>query len=176
MRTPSLPGLILALTTMSPIPAAAAVDSLTTTSISNAAATSSPAPFLERGARVRVTSPTLGNDPMVGHFVSVLGDTLVLEPEGYNEPLRARIDDQTRVEVSTGERNHLGRGILIGALVGLSIDTAVAVRNGDMFSDSGGSTAPPLGLLLGAVLGGLIGAAAHVDDWRLVPLPGRSHL
>jgi hypothetical protein len=174
MRTPSLPGLILALTTMSPIAAAAAtVDSLATAS--NSATTMSAEPALERGARIRVTSPSLGHDPMVGHLVSVLGDTLSLEPEGYSEPLRARIDDRTRIEVSTGDGNHLGRGILIGALVGLSIDTAVAVRNGDMFSDNGGSTAPPLGLLIGAVLGGIIGANAHVDDWRLVPLPGQSH-
>ena len=75
-----------------------------------------PAWPVAEGARVRVTSPVLGNEPRVGVVVSATRDTLSFRAEKQPAYTPLRTSDIRQLEVSQGTRSHR----LIGGLVGFA--------------------------------------------------------
>jgi hypothetical protein len=129
---------------------------------------------LAPGARIRVSNPTLGNEPLVGSFISILGgDTLTFKHAGFREPMRALLDEQTVVEVSTSHHNRAGRyaaigailGALIGGVIGDRAQTDDTLGAGPNSASEAGTGPLLLGLAFGAAVGGIVGATHEVDTW-----------
>lgn len=135
---------------------------------------------LEIGDRVRITAPFV--DPMEriqGTISEMSGSVLVLS----NEDSLIYISDSLiqNLEISTGKKRVVGRGLLIGAVTGAMIFGAIsAIRNdacgpvenncsaaqsnGSAFV-SGGTT----GLLSGIIAGAVTGFFIKIDTWERAP-------
>ncbi len=86
------------------------------------------------GPRVRVTT---AKGRLVGHVVTVRGETLVFERAGRADTLEIRRPEILALEVS--ERpSRRGRGAAIGALVGIGAAVAIGVAGGDTCTGSPG--------------------------------------
>ena len=135
-----------------------------------------PAWPVAEGARVRVTSPVLGNEPRVGVVVSATRDTLSFRAERQPAYTPLRTSDIRQLEVSQGTRSHR----LIGGLVGFAAGAvaggfigAAAVEKGNGFARvDGAGVGASIGGLLGAVAGALV-IGRSVDTWVPVALPDR---
>src|SRR5262245_15658685 len=55
--------------------------------------------LLVPGARIRVLSPALGEEFLVGSFLGVLGDTLTFKPAKSKDPMRVLLDERTTIEM-----------------------------------------------------------------------------
>jgi len=121
------------------------------------------------GAHVRVTAPHLPNGRLQGALTRIDADTLVI---GSTPIARHTL---TRVEVSTGRRSRLGRGLGVGFLAGAGLG---AILGAGVGNDGGefctatqcavaGAAVVGVG---GMVLGALVGAMTHTDRWQEVPL------
>ena len=151
-----------------------------------------PTPLLVPGARVRVQSPSLGKQLVVGRVVTVAADTLRLRVDDIGGTMPVLLNKQTRVELSTEHHTRLAPGILIGGLLGGAIGgVIVAYRQtvNDVAETFEGifsletpthhevSNAPLLvGLMLGGALGGIVGNGMHADRWVPVTSPTRVSL
>ncbi len=149
-------------------------------------------PPVERGVRVRVTTPPppcpawypscTRDSPRhyVGTFVAWKADTLVVETKGHT--LALPWDSVTELEVSQGQKSQMGRGagigLLGGGLLGLTISSVVLARNngctgqGFVEPTRGGCIALATvgGAVVGTLLGLVVGAMASTDKWKAVPL------
>lgn len=136
---------------------------------------------LEIGDRVRVTAPFV--DPMErikGTVSEMSGSVLVLSKRDS----LIYISDSLiqNLEVSTGKKRVIGRGLLIGAVATTVLfgataaiinnscgpgdnDCSVAKSNGAAFV-SGGA----VGLLSGAVAGAITGFFIKIDNWERTPV------
>lgn len=136
---------------------------------------------LEVGDRVRVTAPFV--DPMTrikGTVSEMSGSVLVLSRK---DSLIYVSDSLIQsLEISTGKKRVVGRGLLVGAVTGAMIFGAIAAinnnacgpeegscsserSNGDAFV-SGGTT----GLLVGTVAGAITGFFIKIDNWERAPV------
>lgn len=136
---------------------------------------------LQVGDRVRVTAPFLDPlDRIKGTVSEMSGPVLVLS----NKDSLIYISDSLiqSLEISTGKKRVVGRGFLIGAVVGTMVLGSIsAIRNdrcvlgesgcfldesnGDAFI-SGGTT----GLVVGSVAGAIAGFFIKIDRWERVPV------
>ncbi len=143
-------------------------------------------PPVERGVRVRVTTPPppcpawytscTRDSPRhyVGTFVAWKADTLVVETKGHT--LALPWDSVTKLEVSQGQKRNTREGVLIGLLVGGVAGAVVAVAIHEecerCFIDP--ATLPvavaTVGVLGGVVTGAIIGSLIRTDRWQEVPL------
>jgi hypothetical protein len=135
-----------------------------------------PAWPVAEGARVRVSSPVLGNEPRVGVVVSATRDTLSFRAEKQPAYTSLRTSDIRQLEVSQGTRSHR----LIGGLVGFPLGAIAGGFIGAATVEKGNFNARFDGGIIGAAVGGLLGAVAGalvigrtVDTWVPVPLPNR---
>lgn len=138
---------------------------------------------LRPGARIRVWSPALGDEPVVGSFIGVLADTLAFKPARSNDPTRVLLDEKAAIEMSTATHNRAGRYAAIGAALGAIIGGVIGDRSqtdqsvraavaGEPQSASEVGAGPLLlGLALGAAVGGIVGVNHRVDTWVRVRLP-----
>jgi hypothetical protein len=137
------------------------------------------APLLEPGARVRLNAPGLGGR-LTGTLVAWESDTLVVRVDGEGLGLIVPRDSITQIEVG-GKRpmtlEGVGLGLLGGTLLALIASPDWVDENGDCtlpclayeVSPDAGTRVVVLSLL-GALLGGLAGAATKVDTWTPVRL------
>jgi len=143
-------------------------------------------PPVERGVRVRVTTPPppcpawytscTRDSPRryVGTFVAWKADTLVVETKGHT--LALLWDSVTKLEVSQGQKRNTREGVLIGLLVGGVAGAVVAVAIYEecepCFIDP--ATLPVAvamaGVLGGVVTGAIIGSLIKTDRWQDVAL------
>lgn len=139
---------------------------------------------IEPGSRVRITAP--GLDKEVGSVLRVRGDTLLLEyaASRLERGRRVRLVDTTavlvptitRLELSTGRRSNIDKGVrnglLIGAGIGLGLGIALAADDeaNDFVCDGAGCVASGVagGALWGLLIGLAIGAFSSRDEWRPV--------
>lgn len=135
-----------------------------------------PAWPVAEGARVRVSSPVLGNEPRVGVVVSATRDSLSFRAGRQPAYTSLGTSDIRQLEVSQRTRTHR----LVGGLVGFPIGAvaggfigAASVEKGNFDRRFGaGATGALVGGLLGAVAGALV-IGRTVDTWVPVALPNR---
>ena len=144
--------------------------------LAGAQAPAMPAWPVAEGARVRVSSPVLGNEPRVGVVVSTTRDTLSFRAERQPAYTSLRTSDIRQLEVSQGTRSHR----LIGGLVGFSLGAVAGGFIGAATVAKGNGNARIDAAIIGAGVGGLLGAVAGalaigrtVDTWVPVALPNR---
>jgi hypothetical protein len=136
-----------------------------------------PAWPVAEGARVRVLSPVLGNEPRIGLVVSATRDSLSFregrQPAAYTS---LRTSDIRQLEISQRSRRHR----FIGGLVGFSVGTVAGGFMGAATVEKGNGFARFDAAIAGAGVGGLLGAVAGalvigrtVDTWVPVALPNR---
>lgn len=128
------------------------------------------------GARVRVSSPTLGSfgPAWVGTVLAQHGDTLSLQHEGTQDTLALSLGSISKLEESAGTHSHVGKGMGLGFLTGASLGSVLGATSytpgscdflcGRGVAAGAGGLA---GALLGTILGGFIGVV-HTEDWERV--------
>jgi len=143
-----------------------------------------PAPGLI-GARLRVTSSTLAAGHLTGLLMAADQETLVLDAPTLSAPVRVRIKEVQRVEISEGTSTQALKGAAIGAAIGAVIGIVAGFAGGGDETDPS-STAycvsgcvsaagyAALGGLTGGAIGGLFGFALGknrtVERWTPVPI------
>ncbi len=138
---------------------------------------------LSAGTRVRVTAPGNDLDQHVTTIMEVRGDSIVVGVR--NSSLAIGLADVTELEISTGKRRHFWRGAAfglgIGAVTGLVVGAVtyeecvpdgflscfMAPKSASASAAEGGLVLGSIGLLAGAVIGGL----KRTDRWASVKLP-----
>jgi hypothetical protein len=124
--------------------------------------------------------------PGIGTAVEVAADTLVAMNDGDSSISRISVSSLEALEVFKEKQNHAGSGAFIGGLVGgltlLGVAWAVdqgttaeanawgAVTTEDPHGDY--AVAGALGVTVGAILGGIVGATQHQPErWEPVKIP-----
>jgi len=137
-------------------------------------------PRISRGDRVRVVTTTWGGRASTATVEAVRPDTLVLgrSRPGGRESVVVPLTSIERLEVSVGRKSNAGKGALTGAIVGGSLGLILGIAawagsdDGDFLQV--GPEAVPVSVAFfgggGAILGTLIGALSHSDQWSPVPL------
>jgi hypothetical protein len=121
------------------------------------------------GSRVRVTSPEVGPQPLVGLIVALPPGAVVVSGEGGAQS-RVTLGSASSLEVSAGRKSRAGRGAMIGAAVGAM--TGILINVGDYNTDEPNTLAvSAVGAVSGAALGALVGLVFRTDDWR----PAKAH-
>lgn len=138
-----------------------------------------------KGERLRVTAPTIAEKPIVGLVRSSSPDSITLfvpsdarragrlAPESKAEGLEHSIplSSVRRLEVYEGRShspvNGMGKGLLVGAGIGLAIGIGAATEDSSWVCNGGeclfyGTLG---GAFWGIVFGGLFGAALGQDHW-----------
>lgn len=131
----------------------------------------------EEGANstlVRVTAPTVRTEPAVGSLENVADDSLRVR---LNETEIASIPKGavTKLEMSTGTSNYLGRGALAGAALGVGVG-AVASYGEDCYGTINRTVCEKsmndlhrntgIAVLAGALVGGAVGATIRTRNWQ----------
>jgi hypothetical protein len=137
---------------------------------------------LQPGDRIRVTAAPILPESQRGHFISLDGDSLVLEGAGLDlgragaAPMRWAVprDLVSQLERSEGYRGYAGRGFVIGAGVGL-VGGLIAISSGNGSAcrgsgDYGALCAFFVGISTvgGGALGLLVGALVRTERWTPV--------
>jgi len=119
------------------------------------------------GARVRVRTGGGGQPEVVGRYMGLLGDTLVVETNRTSPAARRLRGDVRSVDLSVGlsRAKGAGRGAAFGAVIGFGAFALLGVVDGGGFAVFIG--------MLGAIYGSAVGAgfgllALPSDDWMRV--------
>jgi hypothetical protein len=137
---------------------------------------------VDSGARVRVTTDSLGQQRLVGTLLSADSDSLRLRSARDHQPVAVSTASVVRLEQSHGRRTRSGHGAAVGALVGggagLLLGLIASGENDSWFEIGPGEIAAASVFLAagGALIGVLIGAASHTERWEPVPVPGSAKL
>ncbi len=125
------------------------------------------------GVRVRITAPDVDIDKYDGTVAAVRGDTLTVGT------VQVPLASVTRLDVHQGRKGNVGKGAMIGTLVGVPTGLALGVFYQQACSNTSDIGQTCLGLvpigavavgLAGALVGGTIGALIKTDRWEEVPL------
>ena len=162
------------------------ITALVATAASHAAAQASAFDVPEMGARIRVS--VNGASANTGTVLARSNDSIVVDWTGAGRGTVA-MNDLSKLEISSGQSRHVGRG----ALIGLGIGAAIGVLGALAFHDAGndvrrqacapgealncitgsvagsyvsaaGTAMIPAGMLLGAGLGALFGSI-ETERW-----------
>jgi hypothetical protein len=134
-------------------------------------------PHLAVGQRVRVSAPGYGMLEEVADVTALPTDsiTLTANRRSATVPLAA----VRQIDVSLGRRNGAARGLLKGTLIGVGIGGILGVLGSVDCSGLGCGVGlivlPPMGAVIGAMIGTIGGAAHSYDLWAPIPLdpPGQ---
>ena len=132
-------------------------------------------PPVKVGDRVRVTAPHEDIFRDIGTLARIDADTLVVGARAI------AVEWVTRLEVSRGQKSRVGRGAVVGGLIGGAIGLGLAiawVANDCEFADTSGcgsevgiiAAGAAIVGLPGAGIGAAIGAVQRTDRWEEVPL------
>jgi len=136
-------------------------------------------PEIVPGSRIRITDLGAGRSSRrSGTVVTAGADTVVLSLDTGGEAMPFPLAGISQVEVSRGDRRHVGAGIGLGLLIGAGTG---ALLVGTDCEDSYGLCGPftllggAIGGGAGMVVGGVIGALRRTERWEVVP-PSRWHV
>jgi hypothetical protein len=128
-------------------------------------------------ARLRIATPELGKSTAIGTLLAVRGDTMLMRLEDSADTTALAMSDLTKLEVSTGHRRPIARGLGIGLLAGAAIGVVVGAASGDDregFISLSAEEKAAVGAVffggVGGVAGGIIGATRRVERWQRVSL------
>ena len=119
------------------------------------------------GQRVRLTFDG-GRHRVAGVVVSQDSDAIAVRPYPDDAGLVIAQSRLTAVEVSTGRHSNAGTGALIGLVGGGLLGAAAGASCEDEWLCPGPAAGAASVGLLGAALGGLIGAFSHSETWQPV--------
>ncbi len=131
------------------------------------------------GARVRISAPSVAENPLLGTVVALPADTLIVDAPGYADPLALPLASVARLEVSQGQESRTLKGAGIGSLIGAGAGLASAAiacaitgdcDSGDPYTGLVYLSLGVLGAAAGALTGAIIGSTKEVDRWVDVPL------
>jgi hypothetical protein len=127
-------------------------------------------PVLEEGLRVRVTAPALSEGPLVGTYGGIRDDgSLLLGENRWAIPSSAL----EKVEVYAGTGANFWKGAAIGAISGGLLGAFIGLTWPGP-SDFGHVAAGFLvGVPVGGLVGGGVGAVVHTEKWEPVELPAK---
>lgn len=134
---------------------------------------------LEEGDRIRISTPVVKPNTITGTVSILDGSVVALSVKDSLVYVSESLVQN--VEISTGKRRVIGRGMLIGAVSGLLLsglinsylndacrvgeDCIFANSNGEAFI-RGGTT----GLIFGGLSGAIAGFFIRIDRWKNVPV------
>ncbi len=162
---------------------------LVTLAARGAGAQGAQAPPLAPGTRVRVVATALGSGPRVASVLGQRGDTLAVRPEDTADSVALPLGQIARLEVSGGAHTRVLKGLGVGVLAGVAVGAIGGVIIGapgyaDCHGQGGCSSDPARGAsaavygilfgLLGAPIGGVVGAVWRAERWDRVLVAGRS--
>lgn len=131
------------------------------------------------GARVRVSATTLVS-PLLANFLEMKGDTAVfIEAAAGRGIWTFPVDQITKLEVSRGDQLYNRRPILKGAAIGAPIGALVLWGATGLYHPSDSAkqfnrtTTAGAGLVIGAIIGGVVGSRAAQERFMSLPLPRR---
>lgn len=121
------------------------------------------------GTRLRVTAPTVTPKPIVGTLLETTEREVLLavSPSDRTPIPRAAI---THVERSQGRHGHAVKGLLIGAVVGAVVLSAINAEDPETGETAEYVWVALLGAGLGALPGAGVGALARTERWAELPL------
>lgn len=146
-------------------------------------------PTFWQGARLRVTSPTLGPQRQVVTLLRQHADTMVVRVAGRNDSTALRAADISRLELSRGTNTQVRKGLIVGAVSGAVLGAVISYASytepdctslygcldSSIESRSAETTLGAVaGGALGALVGAGIGAIMRVENWEYFPIPGRA--
>jgi hypothetical protein len=107
-----------------------------------------------------------------GQLVVLGADSITLTTGPAAVPLSLSLTEVATLEVRVGQRSALEAGLGIGIAVGVIVGTVVTPNPCTEYQGSWPCYPPGLfyGALIGAALGGAIGATTHRDRWTPVPV------
>jgi len=133
---------------------------------------------LVTGDRVRVFTPSLSREGVVGMIVGRAPDTLTILSAEHSDTVIVPLSELTRLELSKGRHRNGLKGMVIGLLLGAAGGAIAGRASGD---DRGwGDTASQKELsdavacgVAGLIIGGTIGSNSETEDWVVIrPLSG----
>ncbi len=129
------------------------------------------------GSRIRVRAPTHAPQRIVGTFVSLANDTLMVQPlaaADAGRSVRLPLSAVTDFEVSQGIGRAGGKGALIGAVAGVPLGVAVGLwmqhrscegQLGCVTSSDAAVLGGAIGVATGGLIGWVIGRSTHRERW-----------
>ena len=121
------------------------------------------------GSRVRVISPEVGAQPLVGQVVTLEPDAVVVAGSGGGAQRRVPVGSASSLEVSAGTKSKAGRGAMIGG--GIGALSGVLMNIGDYNGDNNTLVVSIVGAASGAAIGALVGLAFKSESWRPARVP-----
>ena len=142
------------------------------------------------GTRVRIKAPSIAEHRVIGTVVTIGADTLTLRTKRQVAPLAIPFASVTEFEVTRGKKRNVGKGAVIGVIVGGLSGAIIGYSTGDdppgRFSPTSGTPSyigdirltkkqqamvlGILGSLGGLGWGALIGALKTTDRWEKASL------
>ena len=107
---------------------------------------------------------------ITGDIVRVETSVVTIRSEGDSATTSIERRDINRVERHVGTRSHWAMGMGIGCAAGLVVGVIAAAAEENSSSIVGDDATLFAGMVLGAGLGTLVGAAIRTDQWESVPL------
>jgi hypothetical protein len=144
-------------------------------------------PVLEVGDKVRVTAPTVSEEPAVGIYQGFREDgELVLTAEGSGTEWAVAPSDVTKLEVYEGRKGRFWKGAGVGFVAAGTLATILCANDrsgpGDdwinldpctYYTTFGEAVAVGafVGLFIGFPVGGVVGALIRYDQWEPIDPP-----
>lgn len=126
--------------------------------------------WLRPGARLRLTTDA-ARDPVVGTMVRFDADSVSLRVAGSADVVTIPSGSVSRADVSRERGTLAGKGAILGLWVGGGFGVAAILSDGDVGNKGLGALVfGTVFGLLGAGVGGLIGATVHRDVWEPLSL------
>ena len=123
------------------------------------------------GSRIRITE--LGASKLrSGTVVAADASTVVLKLDTGGETAHFPLVGLSHLEVSQGQKGHIGAGVALGGLVGAGMGVLIGASSGDsegIPSEASAAIGVGVGAGIGMLVGGLIGSTVKSENWEAVP-------
>jgi len=123
------------------------------------------------GSRIRITE--LGHSKLrSGTIVEANANAVLLKLDTSGESVQFPLAAVTRLEVSRGQKGHIGTGVGLGALFGAGMGALIGSTLGDSEGIPSGATAAigaGVGAGIGMLVGAAIGSTVKSEKWEDVP-------
>jgi len=121
------------------------------------------------GTRLRVTAPTVAAKPIVGTLLESTEREVILaaSPSGRTLVPRSTI---THLERSQGRHAHAVKGLIIGAVVGAAVVSAINAQDPETGDAQEYLLVALVGAGMGALPGAGVGALIKTERWAELPL------
>jgi hypothetical protein len=121
------------------------------------------------GTRLRVTAAAVSPKPLVGTLVGITEREVVLALSASDRKTVPRAD-LTRLEWSQGRRGNAVKGLIVGAVLGAGILSAINAQDPETGDAKEYAVVALVGAGLGALPGAGVGALIKTERWAELPV------